>query len=510
MEKPTTGTKDKKAKKRRPLYWFATNTGQKRPRTFRKRTILAGIPALRKRGVNFSPQNPKNRSFLASRLPSAAVLAKTRRTGAGYRPYTNPYTKTGSVLRTYYRYSANQKLRTLPADVTTYQYTYSRSKTGNYLRNWRQLIRQGANATTKFNGWTQLRDYKPPRILVENEWRVNSFNPWQLVRSEDNGLSFMHTELGPIATHYIPGVAQKAQDRAAVYLIREINRAHHQLQGGVILGQIDKTARLLTDTAKNLKQGVFAYISKAVGIRQGRGSKRSKQKAIANSYLEATFGWQPLLLDCKDFAKTLGRLIHESDKVRFRAGAEWEEQYSQVVSQHNFAGLVLNVVKTKKTKAAVVYRGFLRGLPYEVGSPPLEKIISMSGFDLRSFVPTMWELIPYSFVVDYFTNIGDCLQSWTVDTSIVKTLWRTEVVESTSEVKLVYDLDLSISNIKALNGTNGKNYTGSKQDGSSTSTYRTVARDVAGVPLLVPQLTGLDLPWRQFANIGALIRAKMR
>jgi hypothetical protein len=29
------------------------------------------------------------------------------------------------------------------------------------------------------------------------------------------------------------------------------------------------------------------------------------------------------------------------------------------------------------------------------------------GLDVRSFVPTLWELIPYSWAIDYFTNIGD-------------------------------------------------------------------------------------------------------
>jgi hypothetical protein len=33
------------------------------------------------------------------------------------------------------------------------------------------------------------------------------------------------------------------------------------------------------------------------------------------------------------------------------------------------------------------------------------------GFSWESFVPTVWELVPYSFILDYFTNIGDVLSA---------------------------------------------------------------------------------------------------
>jgi hypothetical protein len=33
------------------------------------------------------------------------------------------------------------------------------------------------------------------------------------------------------------------------------------------------------------------------------------------------------------------------------------------------------------------------------------------GFTLSEFVPTVWELIPYSFLVDYFTNFGEVVSA---------------------------------------------------------------------------------------------------
>jgi hypothetical protein len=38
--------------------------------------------------------------------------------------------------------------------------------------------------------------------------------------------------------------------------------------------------------------------------------------------------------------------------------------------------------------------------------------VGLLGFRWEDFIPTVWELIPYSFLVDYFTNIGDVLSAW--------------------------------------------------------------------------------------------------
>jgi hypothetical protein len=41
------------------------------------------------------------------------------------------------------------------------------------------------------------------------------------------------------------------------------------------------------------------------------------------------------------------------------------------------------------------------------------------GLSPEEFVPTVWELLPWSFLVDYFTNIGDILEAGATDTSTV-------------------------------------------------------------------------------------------
>lgn len=425
------------------------------------------------------------------------------------------YTKTSSKRFRIDLSQANALFANQPDVRTIYHYpNYGRTLKGNYLPKWRDIIRTGGMATT--NLWASIDDLeiRNPNMYASYYWKQTPSSTVGYIRHDHLSDVNYNYNLNPIALFSILTNAfyTVAKNRAIQSLYREIHKAHHQVQGGVILGELGKTARMLAKTAKGLKSGVINYIGSAVGIRRGKGSTTSKQKAISRSYLEAVFGWQPLINDCKDAAKAIGRLVHESDRARFRAFGDNVGQAAQVVSVTSYSHLYVNVNQIDKAGVEIIYRGFLRGPKYEAGSPPAERIVSMAGFDLRSFLPTVWELIPYSFLVDYFTNIGDVLQALSVDTSGVYGLWKTERYWSTRAINCAPDFSRSRSLIPEVYKTAGEfasDVSVSGTSGGYTIKRREVARDVSGMPLMVPQFTGFDLPWKQFANIGALLSSKM-
>lgn len=414
----------------------------------------------------------------------------------------SPYTKTQTTRYHIDRYSINLAPQSQQPAHFRRIIICQKSKTGRLLPNWRQIIRQGGNATTEFSGWQQWVEVDYPYMNASYRRQVSP-NVWELYRTYDSSFeNFINW--GIISSDFTSTVVIEALNQAIARLYQNLHKARHQLQGGVILGEIHKTARLLTGVTKRLKQTVVQTVTGMNSVRSKVKASPAKvrRQALSNAYLEYTFGWQPLLHDVRDLAVTLARIIEFRDRTRIRAQAESEKVISLGTSEIQFSYLKCNMVSLEKCRAEVIFRGFLQGKPLASGIAPLERIISLSGFDLASFIPTMWELVPYSFIVDYFTNIGDVLYAISADTSLISGLWRTIRIESTREYWITPKIEESTKLV--LNDPDNRDAIVTGQAGYYAIKYRTVGRESSSVPYLMPRLKGLDLPWRQYANIGAL------
>jgi hypothetical protein len=76
----------------------------------------------------------------------------------------------------------------------------------------------------------------------------------------------------------------------------------------------------------------------------------------------------------------------------------------------------------------VIYRGAVR---VEARDPRVMDP-ALFGFDLQSFLPTVWELVPYSFLIDYFSNISDVVLGWSH--LFTKLAWSNRTVRQWIEV----------------------------------------------------------------------------
>jgi len=135
---------------------------------------------------------------------------------------------------------------------------------------------------------------------------------------------------------------------------------------------------------------------------------------LSDLYLEYALGWKPLVNDldnlCKEVSSsTVNGTCNKSFSVR-----KTSKSYTVNTSQYNFgfsgcAGGTKAWDTTDKswthTLRAVVSTHY-----------PSMRFPFLHG--INDILPSVWELIPYSFCVDYFLNIGDIISAYTSQSSL--------------------------------------------------------------------------------------------
>lgn len=376
---------------------------------------------------------------------------------------------------------------------------------------WKQQVRDGRNAATPFSSSHQFMTYSPVVARVDHTSHCScGVGPAIPMFQYNEGTVDLLTFLVPGA-HFSSGTVGCASSRAISSLYKKINNAHHQFQGGVFVGEIQKTLKMIVGGATRLKKGALGFLTYWRGKKPtgNRKKDRALSKQIADHWLETVFGWQPLIMDIQDAAVALARLKHQVPLVRFRALGSCEEQTSLAkVSLGQVSCCKWFLTTLRQTEAQVIYYGGFRA---ELGAPdtqdPLDRLIKLGGFDLRSLIPTLWELTPWSFLVDYFVNVGEVLEAMTADTSVVS--WIVKVTKQTSIENQILEVDPSSHLLYTSAFCKDTGISTSGTPGRFEGKLQTVTRSpLSEVPLLMPRLKFSNLSGKQFVNMGALFVSK--
>lgn len=200
-------------------------------------------------------------------------------------------------------------------------------------------------------------------------------------------------------------------------------------------GELRETARMLMRPASALRDLVGKYagqVSKNVRKRpgsslRGKPSRREVERVVADTYLEWTFGVKPLLSDTEAIAESLARAFEEARPIRRKLSAQASTQNAYDTVSYNAS----NRCAQSRTSLQRLTTGsvrYLAGLKAELQPPPgsLASVRRATGTDtLDNFVPTVWQLLPWSFLIDYFINISDVLEAGATSTANVSWIQET-------------------------------------------------------------------------------------
>ncbi len=219
-------------------------------------------------------------------------------------------------------------------------------------------------------------------------------------------------------------VADYPQSEAVAKLLsrikdQKINIAQAAAESRMTVAMIGDTARRLANAFVQLKKfnvvgavNTLRYRTSAADyhrlVQLGRTAKIkgvSGKQFASNTWLELQYGWKPLLSDvygaCDQLAKTLyggGMFFETSGSASNQKGfsdSSWRPSMSGALARSGFARGTASFRSTYKVR-------------YRVNS---QRFADANAVGLTNPLQLVWELLPYSFVVDWFLPVGQFLST---------------------------------------------------------------------------------------------------
>jgi hypothetical protein len=370
---------------------------------------------------------------------------------------------------------------TLPRQTTSWINTTSGVPNPRY----KSLIRDGGNATTDFSG-SQYEVIDP----VPHNFSCYFGPPYKDTER------FKGFVLKPIVTPGTPNFTS-ADNAALGKFYTSARNAISSMKGMTFLGELAETIHMIKHPGETFFSGIGSYLDRLKKVNPGL-PLRQRRKILADTYLEYVFGWLPLISDMKDALKAFEALRSKKEIIRVSGFGN-----QQTMTENTSYGSVMisslnptieTLVTTGETQ--VRYYGAVHGT---ASLPSTQAALKSFGFKLDEFVPTAWELLPWSFLIDYFTNIGDIVSATCFVNSQLAWCSKTTRYEVVRKYNSMFDAKVCASSNPF------PTYQGGGDSSSSWTVKYTAVNRIASVQPTVPSLE-FSLPGSKtrWANIAAL------
>lgn len=318
----------------------------------------------------------------------------------------------------------------------------SSSRTGSRIMGYRDLIRQQREATSEFSAtyynYVEMRKAE----VVFNSY----FNPVPSIRMNGSYTGY------PGSNQTFASVVTPNENEALSRLYANLRSTRSQMNGLLFFAELREAVTLIRNPARGLVRG-FADWSASLGKRfrsdpslRGRRNRQRLADVAADTWLEASFGWRPLVSDAKDIATTAARILRENSVrmnrvvgVSTRSATEPYEIFNTPdPAVSSWGASTMRWSRRRMSEAGVRFEAFLSS---SLSGPQsaFERVAQVSGLTLENVVPTVYNIIPYTFLLDYASNLGDCVEAEFTDVSNVKFALKT--VRQVDSVDVISDFD---------------------------------------------------------------------
>jgi len=279
------------------------------------------------------------------------------------------------------------------------------------VRTWNNTVNFGAIP----------KDEKPVNGYDDIQWKTSQkiFQIWSVpvaggaVTYSQNGYNWTNNELAGLATPLWGASFQSKRNAQlnAVIVKALVKMADAKVNVAVAYAEASKTSDLILDTARRVDRAYRAF--RKGDLRGVAQNLNITPKRLHKSWLEYKYGWMPLLMDVKGAAEFFAQQ-HVIRPTRFTVSAS--ESFLENVTVSGFTTFI------GIPGSVHPYTGFTSvncetkvKIWCELTSPHLS---AMQQLGLTNPALVAWELVPFSFVFDWFIQVGDWLTAMTAQQGV--------------------------------------------------------------------------------------------
>lgn len=280
--------------------------------------------------------------------------------------------------------------------------------------NYHSLVQSGAIVNSPM---TQVLNHEVDSLALYNykfsyeQWLACNPSDWVLVDELNWGNRASSVCMGGKSGLLLGIPAYNEQD----LIDQAVNTAWSRVsldeaQVMVQLGEVHKTVLSVSSIIRRLLKVLKSIKRADLGVLR----QEFTAKQLADRYMELRYALRPLMYDMNG---VVAALKHEAgslnDRLTFRASkhATVNDSYSELLIKQNYNNSCGNWKKYAQfekyaTRTVDVRAGVLT---------QLETLSTLPVWGLANPVEAAWELVPFSFIVDWFLTVGDTLAAWTPD-----------------------------------------------------------------------------------------------
>lgn len=186
----------------------------------------------------------------------------------------------------------------------------------------------------------------------------------------------------------------------------KVNIAVSLAEGGQVSRMFSDTARRIAGAYRALRHGDIPGVKKHINVKRRHAESLARRGPLdlrrhaPQYWLELQYGWKPLLGDLYGTVTQFHSRVQEGYPIRTRSGSSGI--FTRADPNLLCLGLVhANAHQLQRTKVRYL-------VEYWVDS---SAPANLNDWGLTNPLEVAWELVPYSFVVDWFLPVGDFLSS---------------------------------------------------------------------------------------------------